>query len=245
MTTPAKARVETAPRTRGRPPVIGADQIVDASLRLIDRDGVDRFSLRQLADELGVANMTLYGHVADKDELLRRVVDRVLADIKTDDLDHRPPMEASTLLAKRFNAAFTAHPNVCPLLARAAPVFGAHGARVLEAQFTALARAGLGPAQSLEIYGLFLTMQLGTLVVGQVGLDRVLVGDLEDALEAARAEGDSSETPHLAAVAAAGPMATPDDRFEWMLRVLSAGLDAVGWPDGTAARPRRRRGGNR
>ena len=41
--------------------------------------GYEQMSIRSLADELGVAPMSLYRHVRDKDDLLDEVVDRLLA----------------------------------------------------------------------------------------------------------------------------------------------------------------------
>lgn len=46
-----------------------------AGLRLLNRDGLDAFSMRRLARELGVGTMTIYGHFRSKDELLDAIVD--------------------------------------------------------------------------------------------------------------------------------------------------------------------------
>ena len=56
-------------------------RIVDAALAMIDRDGVDAFSMRLLAAELGVTPMALYNHVGGKLELLRSVAGQVLAEM--------------------------------------------------------------------------------------------------------------------------------------------------------------------
>lgn len=54
-------------------------QIVDAALDLIRRDGADRFSMRQLAKALGVTPMAIYYYFGNKDALFERVSDAVLA----------------------------------------------------------------------------------------------------------------------------------------------------------------------
>jgi AcrR family transcriptional regulator len=49
---------------------LDARAVKDAALRLVRRDGVEKFSMRGLARELGVSPMALYHHVPNKDALL-------------------------------------------------------------------------------------------------------------------------------------------------------------------------------
>jgi AcrR family transcriptional regulator len=55
------------------PAQITLDVIVDAARRMIETDGIDALSLGKLAAEIGVKAPSLYGHVANKDALLRAV----------------------------------------------------------------------------------------------------------------------------------------------------------------------------
>lgn len=68
----------TRSRRRGRPPVLAREQLIAASLALLAAQGEKGFSMRRLAEELGVAPMTLYNHVQDKDELLNLLLDHML-----------------------------------------------------------------------------------------------------------------------------------------------------------------------
>jgi AcrR family transcriptional regulator len=54
------------------------EQVVDAAVRLLEHDGYAGLSMRRVAQELGVGTMSLYWHVADRDELLDLVFDRVV-----------------------------------------------------------------------------------------------------------------------------------------------------------------------
>lgn len=56
------------------------DAIVRAALDLLGEVGLDDLSMRRLADELGVQNPALYWHVRDKQELLDRMAQALLAD---------------------------------------------------------------------------------------------------------------------------------------------------------------------
>jgi AcrR family transcriptional regulator len=60
---------------RGRPPTVNRDEVVAASLRLIERVGVRRFTMRGLAEELNTAKMTPYYHIGSKEKLLELAAD--------------------------------------------------------------------------------------------------------------------------------------------------------------------------
>lgn len=60
-------------------------QIVEAALRLAHRVGVERLTMRGLAEELGVTTMATYRHVKSKDELIRLVADAVLSRTSVND----------------------------------------------------------------------------------------------------------------------------------------------------------------
>jgi TetR/AcrR family tetracycline transcriptional repressor len=47
-------------------PLISHDTVVEASLRIIDADGLDEFSLPRLARELNVQAPSLYHHFQDR-----------------------------------------------------------------------------------------------------------------------------------------------------------------------------------
>lgn len=62
-------------------PELNRDEIVVAACRLINRVGVNKFTMRALAEELNVSTMAAYRHVTGKNELLRMAVDSVLAQV--------------------------------------------------------------------------------------------------------------------------------------------------------------------
>lgn len=55
--------------------------IVDAALRVLDREGMDRLSMRKVAEELGTGAGSLYWHVRNKGELLQLVFERVTEEV--------------------------------------------------------------------------------------------------------------------------------------------------------------------
>jgi AcrR family transcriptional regulator len=60
---------------------LNRDRVLQAAVALADGAGLDGFSMRGLAQELGVVPMALYKHVANKDELLDGMVDIVFGEM--------------------------------------------------------------------------------------------------------------------------------------------------------------------
>lgn len=67
-------------RSRRRP--LSRDRVLQAALRLVDKAGVESLTMRGLAGTLGVEAMSLYKHVANKDEVLDGLIDLVVAEIE-------------------------------------------------------------------------------------------------------------------------------------------------------------------
>ncbi|WP_275412147.1 TetR/AcrR family transcriptional regulator [Sphaerisporangium rufum] len=61
---------EPARPRRGPANALNLDRIVTAAIEIADADGLAALSMARLADRLGCATMSLYRHVANKDELL-------------------------------------------------------------------------------------------------------------------------------------------------------------------------------
>jgi AcrR family transcriptional regulator len=75
-------RSEKRPRTP-----LSREAIVDAALRVLEREGPDGLSMRQVAQELGTGAASLYWHVSSKDELANLIVDRVGSEIQVPEPD--------------------------------------------------------------------------------------------------------------------------------------------------------------
>ena len=84
-----------------------------AAVALADQSGIDSLSMRRLGQELGVEAMSLYNHVANKDDLLNGITDLVLSEIEL-------PAEGSWQEALRRHAisahdVLVSHPWACRL----------------------------------------------------------------------------------------------------------------------------------
>ncbi|MFD6424414.1 TetR/AcrR family transcriptional regulator [Streptomyces sp. NPDC060198] len=68
-------------RSEGSPAGLDRDRITAATVRLLDAEGLARFSMRRLAAELDVTAMSLYWYVDTKDDLLELALDSVYGEI--------------------------------------------------------------------------------------------------------------------------------------------------------------------
>ena len=78
--------------------------LVEAALRVSERDGVAAATTRQIADEASTPLGTVHYWFADKDELLRAVVDSLLTQVRAD--VHRASERAGS--AERLTGAYEA-----------------------------------------------------------------------------------------------------------------------------------------
>ncbi|MGS2806872.1 TetR/AcrR family transcriptional regulator C-terminal domain-containing protein [Nocardia sp. MW-W600-9] len=103
------------------------ERILRAAIDLADTDGLDALSMRKLAKAVGVEAMSLYNHVANKDDLLDGIVDLVVAEIyvpRADgdwraELRHRATSAHEVLLRHRWATGLLgSRVNVGPAMLR-------------------------------------------------------------------------------------------------------------------------------
>src|SRR5437899_10809308 len=73
----------TQPETSAEPRApLSRDRVLRAAVRLADAGGFESLTMRKLGQELGVHAMSLYNHVANKDDLRDGIVDLVMSEIE-------------------------------------------------------------------------------------------------------------------------------------------------------------------
>lgn len=133
-----------ARRTQGISAGLTRDHIAAAAVALVDRDGLERFGVRRLAQELEVDPMSIYHHIKGKAALLDAMSEAVLAEVAAaadDDASHCWE-EIARRTAHGYREMAYRHPRVFPLLvtrAQTSPV----AVSALEGLVTAMREAGL------------------------------------------------------------------------------------------------------
>jgi AcrR family transcriptional regulator len=90
-----------AAKTEARLP-LSRDRILKAALELADERGIESLSMRKLGQALGFEAMSLYNHVANKDDVLDGILDLVLA-------ESEPPSPAGAWDAAIRTSAISVH----------------------------------------------------------------------------------------------------------------------------------------
>lgn len=80
---------------------LSRERVLRAALQLADEGGIESLSMRKVAEALGVRAMSLYNHVANKDDMIDGIVDRVVSDIELPrfDLDWKTAMRRRAISA--------------------------------------------------------------------------------------------------------------------------------------------------
>lgn len=139
---PPWRRPKKAARQR-RP--LSQELIVDTAMRVLDAEGFDALSMRRVALDLRTGPASLYAHVANKDELLELMIDRIIGEMEmpAPDADHwQEQIVESAMAAHRVWAK---HPGIARAALANIPV-GPNSLRYSEA-LLAILRAGGVPDQ--------------------------------------------------------------------------------------------------
>jgi AcrR family transcriptional regulator len=123
-------REERLGRRRPRTDGLTVERIIAVAIDLVDDDGLDALTVRNLAARLGTGSATLYRHVASRGELLVLLVDHVLGEVGLPDADLEPRHRVEAL-ARELRRVLLRHPHLVPAL-RAAPLLGPNAVRGME-----------------------------------------------------------------------------------------------------------------
>ena len=82
------------------PDALNAARILDTAAGMIEREGVEAFTMRGLAEELNVAATSIYWHVGGRDKLFDSLVDRLLSEMAQLPDEGGTPVECIASLAR-------------------------------------------------------------------------------------------------------------------------------------------------
>ncbi|QMU77185.1 TetR family transcriptional regulator [Streptacidiphilus sp. PB12-B1b] len=150
---PDPALQDCDPPPSGR---LSRERMLACALEIIDREGIEKLSMRRLARALDRDPMSLYRYAPNKAALLDGVAETVLNELTVDPAD---PDWVGQLraVARSYRRIALDHPNVVPLLVTrplATPLaLRPRGTlRPLEAVLALLTRAGFSGTDALHVY---------------------------------------------------------------------------------------------
>jgi AcrR family transcriptional regulator len=203
---------------------LGQTAVLDAALATIDRLGLRGLTMRALADELGVAPMTLYTYFRSKSDLL---------DLTFEHLLHRlVPAQRHATWQAEFDAVcrgmrreLLAHPHWVALLTRA--VVPRPALEIYDRLLDLMAKDGFEPDAAMTAFSAAMSLVLGSVLVERMmgGVHPIprqrlaLIKGMVSDLPADRYPGVAIASEHF-------DRWTFDSVFELELRSMLAGLES-------------------
>jgi TetR/AcrR family transcriptional regulator, tetracycline repressor protein len=211
-------------------PTLSRETIVEAALRVLDQDGAAGFSMRRLADELGSGAGAVYWHVANKEQLLQLVFDRVIGELPLPAIEPERWEEQVKQAGRDARELMRRHPGIAQLSFGRIPL-GPNAIRYLEWQLSLLRSGGLSD-EVAALAGDLLALYLGAFAYEEslgfeIGDEPTSVEDFIGRMREYFASLPADRFPNIAALASELTAGDLDERFEFGLDVLVAGLVAV------------------
>jgi AcrR family transcriptional regulator len=169
-------------RTPGQRAGLTRDAVLADARALLETEGLDRLSMRRLAQRLGVAPNALYSHVAGRTELIDALLDDALAAVAAPDPaggDWRAGLET---IMRRTYAVLLEHPDLVPLYLARRGARGPQAVGLGEVVLALLARGGIEGEPAVQA--------MRTLIIHTIGFAAFAVQD-----PLTPAAGESTLTP--------------------------------------------------
>ena len=185
---------ESDPSVKSRLP-LNRERVFQAAVALADERGVEALTMRALGEQLGIEAMSLYHHVANKDELLDGMIEVVFTEIElpTTGVDWKAAMRGRAISTRE---ALARHRWAVGLLqSRTSP--GPANFRLVNAVLGCLREAGFSVENAVHAYS-----ALDAYIYGFALQEKTLPVDspaeLAEAAENMRRQFSADEYPHIA-----------------------------------------------
>ncbi|MFJ9115178.1 TetR/AcrR family transcriptional regulator [Streptomyces sp. NPDC102394] len=220
-------RSDTSRSRRERPakPALTREGIVAAAVAILRAEGLQKVTMRRLAQELDTGPASLYVYVRNTAELHAAVLDELLGTVG------RPPAEGDwrerlERVLDSYTQMLFAHPSLARSALSARPS-GPHYLNLIETLLSLLDEGGVPPAQAA--WGVDLLLQHATASAAEHA-DETPEEDW-DALRGALRDLPERTHPRIAALSDALVSGTPEARLAWGRRTLIAGIERAAVPE--------------
>ncbi len=204
------------------------EAIVGAAIRVLDRDGLEGFSMRRVADELDTGAASLYWHVGSKDGLLDLIFDEVIGEQEVPDPEPDRWQEQLKEVARTMRETILRHRDIVRISIGRVPM-GPNALRYSE-RVMAILRAG-GVPDRLAVLGHHLLISVvNGFTMDETGEGGEPPADQPPLEEAAKMASDylrslpAEQFPNLVATADHFAISDPEQRFDLLLDLFVEGL---------------------
>ncbi|QHC23388.1 TetR/AcrR family transcriptional regulator [Streptomyces sp. GS7] len=225
----------TSRRQRPAKPALTREGIVAAATSIMRAEGLEKVTMRRLAQELDTGPASLYVYVANTAELHAAVLDELMGEVDLDLAEGGGDWRERLVgVLTSYTAVLFAHPALARSALSARPG-GEHYLRLLERLLALLDDGGVPRAQAA--WGVDVLLQVATATAAEHAT-RAQSPRAEaewDALTRAVHEVPEDTHPHVRAMAGSLLSGSPQDRLGWYFRTLINGIAHTAVPD---TRPR-------
>lgn len=126
------------------------ERVLAAALQIVDRDGLDKLSMRRLGAELGVDPMAIYYYIPNKAALLDGLIEAIMQELGVPEQrqEGEPVAEWFVRAFGGFMETLRKHRNVLTVIAQR-PITGEAGMRAAECVLRELRSIGLPPNDAM------------------------------------------------------------------------------------------------
>jgi AcrR family transcriptional regulator len=227
----SRTRPVVSRRERPSKPALTREGIVAAAVGVMQAEGLDRVTMRRLAQELDTGPASLYVYVRSTAELHAAMLEQLLGQV---DLS---PVAAPGDWRDRLIEILSSYTSILfgqPGLAQSVLVTRPSGPAYLSLAEGILAlqsAGGVPPARAA--WAVDLLLHFATSTAAEQGTRHLAVDadDEQEALAAALREAPASTFPHIAALSAELVSGAGPDRLSWGFRVLINGIAQTPRPE--------------
>jgi len=224
-TTRAAANLPRQPRRGLARGSLTPEMIVSESLRLLDQDGIDGFSLPKLGRALGADQTAVYRHFASKDDLVLAIADRLIEESMAGLEAQDCWMDTLTDGARRLRRAYQAHPAAASISAYRTTQ-GPAEIRAVDIIIGAMLDAGFDGAEAALMY-----RSVGDFILAAAGFEAAFLALDERLQQSDRSAWTRAyltvareQHPNIWQVRTELPEVREDDVFETTLALVMTGL---------------------
>jgi AcrR family transcriptional regulator len=223
----AKTRPVISRRERPAKPALTREGIVATAVKVMQAEGLDRVTMRRLAQELDTGPASLYVYLANTAELHAAMLEQLLGQVNLS------PVTAAGDWRGRLMQILSSYTSILfeqPGLAQSVLVsrpFGPAYLSLVEAILALLSVGGVPPARAA--WAVDILLHFATSTAAEQGTRHRAAGteEEEDALAAALREAPASTFPQIAALGAELMSGEGPDRLIWGFSVLISGITQI------------------
>jgi AcrR family transcriptional regulator len=197
-------------------------------MEILDAEGLDAVSMRAVAQRLSTGPASLYAHVANKDELMERILDRVMGEMVVPDPDPERWFEQTMDLGRMIRRVYASHRDLARTAFARIPTN--ENALILSERACAVMKAGglsdRAVAWAMDVLSLYATASAYEKGIQRADEDAD-PGALQDYIKNISrffTQLPASRYPVMAALAPALLTGDDDERYDFGLEALLLGI---------------------